>query len=153
MQSEFLLPVLLCDISEVIKRLLIRGGGLPSHSPRIYRSNPRVTVSKSSGPSTSRDASFWVVSDFQPPSGYPSKLPTVICVTFGRRGRTVSVNWILAVAELICLVMSCTPWIKKKKKTALIFAKARVAPVKDRTLPTLELMVVFLALKCLGNLS
>ena len=35
------------------------------------------------------------------------------------------------------------------KKSALIFVKARVAPAKDRTLPILELMAVFLALKCL----
>ena len=38
------------------------------------------------------------------------------------------------------------------KKSALIFAKARVAPAKDRTLPTLELMAVFLALKYLPTI-
>ena len=36
--------------------------------------------------------------------------------------------------------------------TNLIFAKAKVAPIQDRTLPSLELLSVFLAVKCLDTL-
>lgn len=40
----------------------------------------------------------------------------------------------------------------KTKISALIFAKAKIALVKDKTLPTLELMVVFLVPKCLPTI-
>lgn len=36
--------------------------------------------------------------------------------------------------------------------STLVFAKAKVAPLKSKTLPTLELLAVFLAVKCLGNI-
>ena len=36
--------------------------------------------------------------------------------------------------------------------SSLIFAKAKVAPLKTKTLPTLELLAVFLAIKCLSNI-
>ena len=36
--------------------------------------------------------------------------------------------------------------------TNLIFAKAKVAPIQERTLPSLELLSVFLAMKCLNTL-
>ena len=40
-------------------------------------------------------------------------------------------------------------WFGEQDNSQLIFAKAKVAPAKAKTLPTLELMSVFLALKCL----
>ena len=37
-------------------------------------------------------------------------------------------------------------------KSSLVFANAKVAPVKSKSLPTLELLSVFLAIKCLPTL-
>ena len=37
-------------------------------------------------------------------------------------------------------------------KSSLVFAKAKVVPIKSKSLPTLELLSVFLAIKCLPTL-
>ena len=42
--------------------------------------------------------------------------------------------------------------INGKFETNLIFAKSKIAPVKSKSLPTLELLSAFLAIKCLPNI-
>ena len=42
--------------------------------------------------------------------------------------------------------------VMQKQLSSLVFAKAKVAPMKDRTLPVLELMAVYLAIKCLPTI-
>lgn len=34
----------------------------------------------------------------------------------------------------------------------MLFAKAKVAPLKTKTLPTLKLLAAFLAIKCIGKI-
>lgn len=43
-------------------------------------------------------------------------------------------------------------YIVQGGRSSLLFAKAKVAPMKDKTLPVLELMAVFLAFKCLPSI-
>ena len=47
----------------------------------------------------------------------------------------------------------CAFYLVQDDRPVLLFAKAKVAPMSPRTLPTLELLAVYLALKCLKNIS
>jgi hypothetical protein len=46
----------------------------------------------------------------------------------------------------------CAIYTTQEEKSSLLFYKVKVAPLKTKTLPTLELLSVFLAVKCLKNI-
>ena len=43
-------------------------------------------------------------------------------------------------------------YVVQDRRSCLLFAKVKVAPMKEKTLPVLELMAVYLALKCLPTI-
>lgn len=49
-------------------------------------------------------------------------------------------------------VYESVTYIVQNGRSALVFAKAKVTPLKFKTLPNLELLAVFLAIKCLWNI-